>query len=262
MSGHSKWAKIKRQKGITDQKRGAIFTKISRNITMAAKEGGPDPDSNFSLRLLIDKAKQVNMPLENIDRAIKKASGSDGKNTISKMSYEAVAHNGIVMVIDCQTDNTNRTVSEVKSTLEKNGAKMASIGSISWQFNELGFIEVKPAKLKKGEKYGEGDKYESVDFEETEMDLMEVEGINDISEGESQDEEGNSFRVLDIYTDKTAFSKVVKEIEAKKLQILNYEIIKKAKDIVDVPEDYQEKIDKLIDTLEEMDDVDFVWLNI
>ena len=262
MSGHSKWAKIKRQKGITDQKRGAVFTKISRNITMAAKEGGPDPDSNFSLRLLIDKAKQVNMPLENIDRAIKKASGIDGKNNVVKVSYEAVAHNGIFMVIDCQTDNTNRTVSEVKNALEKNGAKMASIGSVAWQFNELGFIEVKPAKLKKSEKYGVEDSYISVDFDETEMDLMELNGINDILEGESQDDDGNVFRVLDIYTDKNAFSKVVKEIETKQLQVLNYELIKKAKDIVEVPEDYQEKIDNLVDMLEEMDDVDFVWLNI
>jgi YebC/PmpR family DNA-binding regulatory protein len=262
MSGHSKWATIKRQKGINDQKKGAIFTKLSRNITMAAKEGGIDPDSNFSLRLAIDKAKQVNMPLDNIERAVKKATGGDGKNTLVKVSYEAVAHNGIIMVIDCKTDNTNRTVAEVKNTLDKNGAKMGSIGSVSWQFNEVGYIEVKPAKLQKSEKYGEADSYKAVDFEETEMDLMEVDGITDITEGESQDEEGNVFKVLEIYTDKNSFSKVVKEIEAKKLQILNYEIIKKAKELVEVPEDYQEKIDKLVDTLEEMDDVDFVWLNI
>jgi len=262
MSGHSKWAKIKRQKGVTDQKRGAVFTKISRNITMAAKEGGSDPDSNFSLRLLIDKAKQVNMPLENIDRAIKKAVGGDGKNNLVRVSYEAIAHNGIMIVIDCQTDNTNRTVSEIKNILEKNGVKMASIGSVAWQFNEFGFIEVKPAKLKKAEKYGEADIYCPVDFNETEIDLMEIEGISDITEGESQDEDGNLFKVLDIYTDKNAFSKVVREVEAKQLQIINYEIIKKAKDIVEVPQDYQEKIDKLVDILEEMDDVDFVWLNI
>lgn len=262
MSGHSKWAKIKRAKGITDQKRGAVFTKISRNITMAAKEGGPDPDSNFSLRLLIDKAKQVNMPLENIDRAIKKASGGDGKSNLVRVSYEAIAHNGIMMVIDCQTDNTNRTVSEIKNTLEKNGVKMASIGSIAWQFIEIGFIEVRPAKLKKAEKYGEADTYSPVDFDQTEMDLMEIEGINDITEGESQDDDGNTFKVLDIYTDKNAFSKVVKEIGAKQLQIISYEIIKKAKDIVEAPQDYLEKIDNIVDILEEMDDVDFVWLNI
>jgi YebC/PmpR family DNA-binding regulatory protein len=262
MSGHSKWAKIKRQKGITDQKRGAIFTKLGRNITMAAKEGGPDPDSNFSLRLAIDKAKQVNMPLENIERALKKAVGGEGKNNLVRVSYEAIAHNGVVMVIDCQTDNTNRTVSEIKKTLENNGAKIASIGSVAWKFSELGFIEVKPAKLKKSQKFGEEDTYAPVDFEQTEMDLMEVSGISDINEGESQDEEGNLFKVLNIYTDKNSFSKVVKEIEAKQLQIINYEIIKKAKDIVEIPDDYHEKIDNLVEVLEEVEDVDFVWLNI
>ena len=106
------------------------------------------------------------------------------------------------------------------------------------------------------------DTYSPVDFDQTEMDLMEIEGINDITEGESQDDDGNTFKVLDIYTDKNAFSKVVKEIGAKQLQIISYEIIKKAKDIVEAPQDYLEKIDNIVDILEEMDDVDFVWLNI
>jgi len=262
MSGHSKWAKIKRAKGVTDQKRGALFTKLSKNITLAAKEGGPDPDSNFSLRLAIDKGKLVNMPADNIDRAIKKAVGGDDKTKMEKLSYEAMAHNGVAMVIDCQTDNTNRTVSEVKNTLETHGAKMASIGSVAWQFSEMGYIEIKPAKLKKAEKYGAEDVYLPVNFEETEMELMDIEGITDIVEGEALDDNGDSFKIFEAYTDKNSFFKVVKEIESKGLKILSYEMIKKAKDTVDITEEYQEKVENLVETLEDMDDVDAVWLNI
>jgi len=262
MSGHSKWAKIKRQKGITDQKRGAIFTKLGRNITMAAKEGGPDPESNFSLRLAIDKAKAVNMPSDNIDRAIKKASGQDGKMNMQKITYEAIGHNNVVMIIDCQTDNTNRTVSEVKSILEKNGAKLATVGSLSWQFNEIGFIQLKPAKLEKAQKYGAEDKYLPIDKEQLEMDLMEIEGITDIEENILEDEAGNSSQVLDISTDKNSFSKIVKELNQRQLQIISYELIKKANDLIEIPDDYQGKIANIVDSLEDLDDVDSVWLNI
>jgi YebC/PmpR family DNA-binding regulatory protein len=229
---------------------------------LAAKEGGPDPDSNFSLRLAIDKGKLVNMPADNIERAIKKAVGGEDKTRMEKISYEAIAHNGVALVIDCQTDNTNRTVAEVKNTLESHGAKLASIGSVSWQFSEMGYIEIKPAKLKKAEKYGAEDQYLPVDFEETEMELMDIDGISDIVEGEAQDEEGNTFKIFEAYTDKNSFFKVVKDIEAKGLKILNYEMIKKPKDTVDITDEYQEKVDTLVETLEDLDDVDSVWLNI
>jgi len=262
MSGHSKWAKIKRQKGITDQKRGALFTKLGRNITMSVKEGGPDSDSNFSLRLAIDKAKIVNMPSDNIERAIKKASGVDEKITVQRTSYEAIAHNGVALIIDCQTDNTNRTVSEIKNILDKGGAKLASIGSISWQFNEIGYIELRPSKLKKSEKYGVEDKYLAVNIDELQMELMEIEGIIDISESKSEDEEGNRFKVLEIFTDKNSFVKVVKKLFSKQLQIISYELIKKAKDIVNIEPDYLKKIIGLVENLEELEDVYSVWLNI
>lgn len=262
MSGHSKWAKIKRQKGANDIKRGAIFTKLGRNIILATKEGGPDPDTNFALRLAIDKAKAVNMPSDNIDRSIKKAVGGDDKTSFQKMTYEAIASNGVLIIVDCQTDNTNRTVSEVKKILENTGAKIASIGSVSWQFNEFGLIIVKPAKLKKSEKYGTDDTYEPIDMESLEMELMEIEGISDIVESESEDEDENTFKVLEVYTDKSAFSKLHKEIEARQYQIISAELIKRAKDPVVLDDTTMEKIDRTVESLEEHDDVDAVWTNI
>ena len=262
MSGHSKWAKIKRQKGITDQKRGAIFTKLGKTIAMATKEGGPDPDTNFSLRLAIDKAKVVNMPSENIERAIKKASGKDDKLIMQKVSYEAIAHNGVALIIDCQTDNTNRTVAEVKNTLEKGGAKLSSIGSISWQFNEIGYIELKPAKLEKSQKYGAGDTYTPIDIESLQMELMDIDGISDISEDQNEDEDGNTYKILEVYTDKNSFAKIVKELMSRHLEVVSYEIIKKAKDTVEVSQDYLDKIVTLHDNLDDLEDVEAVWLNI
>ncbi len=262
MSGHSKWAKIKRQKGANDVKRGAIFTKLGRNIILAAKEGGMDTDTNFALRMAVDKAKAVNMPADNIERAIKKGAGGDDKTVVQKVTYEAVTHNGVNLLIDCQTDNTNRTVSEVKKLLEQGGAKLGSIGSVSWQFNEFGLIEITPAKLKKAEKFGGEDTYEPVDMETVEMELMEIEGIADIIEGESEDDNGNRFKVLEVYTDKSSFSKVHKEIESKNFQINTFELIKKPKDAVEVSEEIAEKVDRLVEALDEQDDVDSVWTNL
>lgn len=262
MSGHSKWAKIKRQKGVTDQKRGAIFTKLGRNITLAAKEGGADPDMNFSLRMAIDKAKAVDMPSDNIERSIKKAAGSDDKTVVQKITYEAVASNGVNLLIDCQTDNINRTVAEIKNLLENCGAKLASMGSVSWQFNEFGLIVVKPAKLKKSEKFGSGDTYESLNLEDLEMELMEIEGVNDIIESESEDKEGNMIKVLEVYTNRADFSKVHKAIESKQYQMLSFELIKRAKDPIEVDDNTMEKVERIIDTLDEHEDVDSVWTNL
>jgi YebC/PmpR family DNA-binding regulatory protein len=261
MSGHSKWAKIKRQKGANDVKRGAIFTKLGRNIILAAKEGGGDTSTNFALRMAVDKAKAVNMPSDNIERSIKKGIGGDDKISVQKVTYEAVTH-GVNLLIDCTTDNTNRTVSELKNMLETNGAKLASIGSILWQFNEWGLIIVKPAKLQKSQKFGSADSFTPVDSEAVEMDLMEVGGINDIVESDYEDEEGNTFKVLEIYTDKNSFSKVHKEIEARQYQIISFELIKKAKDSIEVDVATVEKVDRLIENLEEHDDVDSVWTNL
>jgi YebC/PmpR family DNA-binding regulatory protein len=259
MSGHSKWAKIKRQKGLNDNRRGALFTKLARNITLAAKEGGGDPDTNFSLRIAVDKARAVNMPSENIERSINKALGGDDKSSFQKISYEAVTGDGVYLIIDCQTDNTNRTVSEIKKILEMAGAKLGSVGSVSWQFDEFGLVVVEPYILNKAEKFGKQDEFSPVKIEEIEMQLFDIDGIEDIEESVQDFGDG---RELVITTLKNSFAKVLKEIEHRNLKIVNYELIKKPKEFINPEEEIQLKVKKLVLNLEDHDDVDSVWTNI
>jgi YebC/PmpR family DNA-binding regulatory protein len=135
MSGHSKWATIKRKKGAADAKRGQVFTRLTREIVMAAREGGGDPDSNFRLRLAIDKAKAQSMPKDNIDRAVKRASGEGKEGEVyEEVLYEGYAPHGVALIIECVTENRNRTVAEVRHLLTRSGGSMAEIGAVSWQF--------------------------------------------------------------------------------------------------------------------------------
>jgi len=135
MSGHSKWATIKRKKGATDAKRGQIFTRLTREIVMSAREGGADPDSNFRLRLAIDKARAQSMPKDNIDRALKRAAGEGKEGEIyEEVSYEGYAPNGIAVIIECVTENRNRTVAEIRHLLTRSGGNMGELGSVAWQF--------------------------------------------------------------------------------------------------------------------------------
>jgi len=135
MSGHSKWATIKRKKGAADAKRGQVFTRLTREIVMAAREGGGDPDTNFRLRLVVDKARSQSMPKDNIDRAIKRATG-EGKEgeSYEEVFYEGYAPNGVAVIIECVTENRNRTVAEVRHLLTRCGGNLAEVGAVSWQF--------------------------------------------------------------------------------------------------------------------------------
>ena len=137
MSGHSKWSTIKRKKGATDAKRGKIFTTLSRAISITAGEGGGDPDTNFALRLAIDKARAANMPKDNIARAIKRGTGEDKDGVIlEKITYEAYAPHGIALIIDTVTDNRNRTVAEIRHVLNRAGGSLGESGSVAWQFTQ------------------------------------------------------------------------------------------------------------------------------
>src|SRR5690349_251467 len=143
MSGHSKWHSIRRSKGILDQKRGQLFTKLARDITIAAREGGSgDPDGNFRLRIAVDKAKAGNMPAENIQRAIDRGLGKGGEAKIEEIYYEGYAPGGIALLIETATDNRNRTNSEVRSTLSKSGGNPGEPGSVSWMFEQKGLITI------------------------------------------------------------------------------------------------------------------------
>ena len=141
MSGHSKWSTIKRKKGLTDAKRGAAFTKLSREIVIAAREGGSDPDANFRLRLAIDKARAGNMPKDNIDRSVKRGAGEDKDGVVfNEVTYEGYAPKGVAVILECLTENKNRTVAEVRHGLDKSGGSLGENGSVMWQFDRVTFF--------------------------------------------------------------------------------------------------------------------------
>ncbi len=142
MSGHSKWSQIKRQKGANDVKRGAIFTKMGREIAVAARAGGPDPDGNFRLRLAIEKARSVNMPADTIKRAIERATGGGEADQFEEIVYEGYGPGGVAVLVEAQTDNRNRTAAEVRSIFAKAGGQLAGSGAVAWQFEPRGVITV------------------------------------------------------------------------------------------------------------------------
>ena len=143
MSGHSKWATIKRKKGAADAKRGQVFTRLTREIVMASREGGGDPDSNFRLRLAVDKARAQNMPKDNIERAIKRGAG-EGKDGVvyEEVVYEGYGPNGVALMIECVTENRNRTVAEIRHTLSRSGGSMGEAGSVGWQFRRVCYFDI------------------------------------------------------------------------------------------------------------------------
>ncbi|MBI3158987.1 MAG: YebC/PmpR family DNA-binding transcriptional regulator [Chloroflexi bacterium] len=141
MSGHSKWSTIKRKKGANDAKRGAMFTALARVIAIAAREGGGDPDSNFSLRLAIDKARASNMPKDNIERAIRRGTGEDkDAAAFERLVYEGYGPHAVALIIECVTDNRNRTVAELRHTLSKAGGNLGEGGSVAWQFEQKAYF--------------------------------------------------------------------------------------------------------------------------
>ncbi len=142
MSGHSKWSQIKRQKGANDAKRGAVFTKIAREISVAARQGGGDPDANYRLRLAIEKARGVNMPADNIKRAIERASGAGDSEQYEEIVYEGYGPGGVAVLVEAQTDNRNRTAAEVRAVFSKLGGQLAGTGAVAWQFEPRGVISI------------------------------------------------------------------------------------------------------------------------
>jgi YebC/PmpR family DNA-binding regulatory protein len=140
MSGHSKWSQIKRQKGANDAKRGAVFTKVGREITIAARQGGGDPDGNYRLRLAVDKARAVNMPADNIKRAIERAIGGGDSEQYEEIVYEGYGPGGVAILVEAATDNRNRTAADIRSIFAKAGGQLAGSGSVAWQFEPRGII--------------------------------------------------------------------------------------------------------------------------
>ncbi len=239
MSGHSKWATIKRAKAVTDAKRGAIFTKLGNAITIAAREKGGDVDANPSLRVAIEKARSANMPKDNIERAIKKGTGELAGDAVEELYYEAVLPGNIQIVIKCLTDNKNRSAATVRHALSKAGG---SLGAVMWNFEQKGLISVSKESLDA----------KNINLEELELELIEknVDDIKIESEG------------LIIYTKVEDLQSVKSFIEEKDLKIESAEIEYVAKDRLKVSEEEDVKLSNFLENLEDLEDVNDYYLNI
>ncbi len=236
MSGHSKWAQIKHKKAAQDKKRGKLFSKIIREITIAAKIGGGDPEGNPRLRTVIEKAKSANMPNDNIERAIKKGTGEIPGVVYEEVSYEAYGPGGVALYILATTDNKNRTTGEIRHVLSRFNGNLGSSGSVAWQFESKGIIHVST---------------ESVD-EDTLMAIVLEAGAEDLKKV------GDSFEII---TGPRELHQVVDEINKKNVKIEDYELTMLAQSPKHVTGKDAEKLLKLIEALEELDDIQNVYSN-
>ncbi|MDQ0508948.1 Probable transcriptional regulatory protein YebC [Aedoeadaptatus ivorii] len=238
MAGHSKWHNIKNKKGKEDAKRGKIFTKLSRNITVAAREGGDDPAYNAALKAAIDKAKAENMPNDNIDRAIKKAAGGDDGADFEAVTYEGYGPSGIAVLVECLTDNRNRTAPDVRHAFDKNGGNLGTNGSVSFLFDRKGQLGIATD--------------EGIDPDAVMMDAIEAgaEDVTVIDEG------------IEITTAPEEYHKVRNHLEEKGYEFVISEItfIPQTTTALDSEED-RAKMTKLIEQLESNDDVQEVYHN-
>lgn len=239
MSGHSKWNNIKNKKGKEDKKRAQAFTKIAKYIMVAVKEGGSNPDFNPSLKAAIDKAKGVNMPADNIERAIKKGAGELDGVSYEEITYEGYGGEGVAIMAHCLTDNRNRTAADVRHVFDKCGGNLGTTGSVSYMFNMQGYIVI------------EKDEDEPIDVDELMLEAIDA-GALDVK----QDDD-----VVEIFTDPKDFDSVKQFLEDKGYKFAISEITYIPDTEIEVPEDKVAKIERLIDSLEELDDVQEVYHN-
>jgi len=237
MSGHSKWSTIKRQKGAADAKRGQLFTKLAREIIVAAKEGGGDTDVNFRLRLAIQRARDNNMPLDNIERAIKRGTGEGHEGaTLIETTYEGYGPGGIAILIQALTDNKNRTVSDVRNAFVRSGSNMGEAGCVSWIFESKGVIAV-----------------EAKDMDSEDLALTAIDaGADDIKM-----EDGS----VEIYTAPEDFENVRKVLDENDVKIDSAEVTMIPKNLVALDEKSAMQALKFLDKLEDLDDVQHVYSN-
>ena len=236
MSGHSKWASIKHNKAATDAKRGAAFTKVIREITAAAKDGGGNPETNIRLRAAMQRAKVVNMPVGNVENAIKKGTGELPGVVYESTIFEGYAPGGVALLIEVLTDNKNRTTAEIRNLLSKKNGSMAGAGSTAWMFTKKGFISVLKDKVK----------------EDTLMDIVLEAGAEDLkSEGE----------FYEVTCEPSCFESVKSALEAKKISIQTAEITMLPNSTVKVGGESAKQVLALMEALEEQEDVQAVYAN-
>ena len=238
MSGHSKWANIKHKKGKADAARGKIFTKIGREIAIAVRESGSDPDTNGKLRDVVAKAKANNMPNDDIARSIKKAAGEIGNINYEEINYEGYAAGGMAVIVECVTDNRNRTASDIRHYFDKFGGNLGATGSVGWMFDRKGLIVI--------------DRKPGMDEDDVMMLALEA-GASDM---QAMDD------AFEVYTEVSDFSVVREALEKEKMTFLSAELTRVPQNTVDVTDpETLEKIGKLLDALDDMDDVQNVYHN-
>src|SRR5579871_2572498 len=236
MSGHSKWATIKRAKGAADAKRGQLFTKLDKNIAVAVQTGGgSDPTFNFKLRMAIDQAKSSSMPNDNIERAIKRGAG-EGKEAIKAVTYEGYGPAGSAFIVEAVTDNSNRTLQAIRTIFQKHAGRMGEQGSVAWMFESKGQILVEKQK----------------GTEDLPLELID-QGVEDVKETD----EG-----LEIYTIPVDLEKIKKFIESKGLKVLTAELIMRPHQHIEASGEGLNKIQALVDALNDDDDVVAVHTNV
>ena len=237
MSGHSKWSTIKRKKGAVDAKRGKIFTRLIREITVAARSGGGDPDANPRLRTAIVGAKAENMPKDNIDRAIKKGTGELEGAVYEEITYEGYGPGGVAVLVECMTDNKNRTVADVRHFFSKSGGNLGESGCVAWMFDKKGSFLIDKSAID----------------EEKLMDIALDAGAEDVVEEE------NEFQIL---TEPDGFSAVQEALAANNVETIEAAVSKIPKNVVDVTEEkVARQVLNLLEKLEDYDDVQNVHAN-
>ena len=236
MSGHSKWSKIKHQKGADDVKRGNLFTKLTREIIIATRNGGADPEGNFRLRLAIQKARDSNMPLDNIERAIKKGSGEAEGGSLAELTLEGYGPAGTAILVSALSDNRNRTVQEVRSAFTRHGGNLGESGSVAWIFEAKGVITIKP---------------KGIDPDELALAAIDA-GAEDVKV-----EKG----YVEVYTRPDELENVRKTLEKKGIAVDTSEIVNAPKTLVQIDDKAAIQVLRLLDRLEEIDGVQNVSSN-
>ena len=237
MSGHSKWSTIKRKKAKTDAERGKAFTKVIKEITIAARAGGGDPEANPRLRTAVMAAKTVNMPRDNILKAIQKGTGELEGVTYEENTYEGYAPHAVAVFLECTTDNKNRTTAEVRHLFAKHGGNMAENGAVGWIFERQGLITVS----------------KSAHSEEEIMDMALEAGADDIRTDDAD--------VYEVYTDPAELHEVLGKMEAAGVAPEGAELIRIPQNTITLDEKQAESVLKLVDLLEDHDDINKVWAN-
>ena len=237
MSGHSKWSTIKRKKGATDAKRGKVFTRLSKEISVAARSGG-DTDANFRLRLAVEKARAANMPKDNIERAIRRGSGDDkGGTVLEEITYEGYAQHGVALIIEAVTDNRNRAVAELRHILTRSGGNLGETGSVAWQFENVAYFAFAPKNFS----------------EEELFEIVVDAGADDLT---------FSPEIVEIFASVESFKSVSDALETMKIVPDEAMLRMEPKNMIGLSAGETTQVMKIIEAIEELDDVQNVYTNL